>query len=231
MLSFPPAHSQPREGSQSGGVCPPMALGAGEGPGSSRQGSMETGFTRFSLEAVVLPRHSEGPGDPLVMAKGTLQGRGTWAGGQHCLLKPDPGRNPHHGPWPHSSGRHHPLPHTTHREQSPTPPHLLPSPPNLTEDSATRTHFTDRASRREPAPGHAWDPPGQTEPAPFHHHTCLPLCGCPHRAPPCVQTRLSRLVFGETLFAYGGMCLLGSPGPPRQRQTGRCQCPGSTHRC
>lgn len=154
-------------------------------------------------------------------------------GGQCCRLKPNPGRNPRHGPWPHSLGRHYPLPCTTRQEQSSaTPP--LPSPPSPIECSAARTHFTHRASGEEPAPGHIQDPPGWVEPAPSHRYcrACLPHCAGPRGAPACAQDRLLRLVFGKTLFEGGGMGALGLTWhlAPRQHWTGRCQRRGSTRR-
>lgn len=140
------------------------------------------------------PWHSECSSDPPAMAEWALQGRGTWPGGQHCLLKPEPGRTPCHDPWPDSSGTTHPpLPQRTDWQHHPLSP---------TEGSATCTHSTDGASR-EMAPGHPMrglrDPQGQAEPAPSHcqPRACLPCHGAPHGFPPCVQARLA---FGEAPF-------------------------------
>jgi len=88
----------------------------------------------------VSPWHGKAPVTHLVMAKGSLQGRGTWVGGQHCLLVPDLGRTPCHGPWP---GMHHPLPCMTHWEQSPTPhtPCPAPQPPQSAQPHAPTTQM------------------------------------------------------------------------------------------
>lgn len=185
------------------------------------QGRMEIGLT-LSLKAVVPPWHSKCSGDPPAMAEWSLQGRGTWAEGQHCLLKPDPGRKPCCDPWPGSSGTtHHPLPHRTDWQHHPAP--LSPLSP--TECSATRTHSTDGVSR-ELAPGHPMrglrDPQGQAEPAPSQHCACLPCRGFPMG-----PHRVSR---PDLLLGRPHLKAPLLPQHLRECQTGRYQCLSSTHR-
>lgn len=174
---------------------------------------------------MVPPWHSECSGDPPAMAEWTLQGRGTWAGGQHCLLKPDPGRNPCCDPWPGSSGTtHHPLPRTTDWQHHPAPL----SPPSPTECSAiSRMGQVENWPQATPPRRLRVHEDGLSQ---FHPTASTvhasPRCGVPHGAPPCVQARLA---FGEAPF--GGT--LGSPstrGGAKQGGTSARAAPTGTGR-
>lgn len=88
MLSFPPAHSQPGEAHSPAGSIHAWPWVEDGALGLPVRAEWKWDSPLF-LEAVVPPRHSEGTGDLPVMAKGTLQGRGMWAGGaQTCAETP-----------------------------------------------------------------------------------------------------------------------------------------------
>lgn len=128
MLSFLSAHSQPKGFPGQWGLCPHDS-GCRRGPRVFQAGQEGNGICPFPWRLWCHYGTVKAPVTHLALQKGTLQDRGTWVGGWHCLLKTYPGRNSHHGPWPCSSGWHHPLPHQTQQKQSPAPP--CPTPQTL----------------------------------------------------------------------------------------------------
>lgn len=152
-----------------------------------------------------------------------------WAGGQRSPLKPDLGRNPHHGPFlgQESPSTLHNLP----RAKPHTPPAQPPKPCRLL--SCMHLFQTGQVEKNWPQamPGTHQNGPNQL------HPTTTAVHAFPTVRVPAGPHRMSRPGFQDLflgrpyLQAEGRVHLVSPPCPaPRQCRTGRCQRPGSTCR-